>query len=44
MPILDYNDKVYDEDSDKAEVLNTYFSSVFTMEDITNIPLLKQEL
>ena len=31
------------DDSEKAEVLNNYFSSVFTQEDINNIPIFKSQ-
>ena len=36
------NEEVIVEDEEAAEVLNTYFSSVFTLEDLGNIPEPKQ--
>lgn len=36
--LIDKNGNLASTNSDKAEVLNNYFSSVFTNEDLTNIP------
>ena len=38
------NGKLVQDDADKAEALNTYFYSVFTQEDTTNIPTTKSKL
>ena len=34
-----YNDQVYIDDQDKANILNQYFSSVFTVEDASQTPV-----
>jgi len=34
-----YNDQVYTNDQDKANILNQYFSSVFTFEDTSWVPI-----
>ena len=34
-----YNDQVYTDDQDKVNALNQYFSSVFTVENATQIPV-----
>ncbi len=37
-PFKDKNEKVVTEDQEMAEVLNEFFSSVFTKENTTNVP------
>ena len=36
---IHYNDQAYTDDQDKANALNQYFSSVFTVENATQIPV-----
>ena len=40
-PLKDQNGELLVEDQKNAELLNEYFSSVFTQEDISNMPELK---
>ena len=40
IPTLLHNNKEFNTSEDKANVLNTYFQSVFTDEDLSNIPTL----
>ena len=37
------NGNVAVRDQDKADALNTYFSNVFTKEDLTNIPVMNEK-
>ena len=41
IPTLLHNNKEFNTSEDKANVLNTYFQSVFTDEDLSNIPTLE---
>ena len=38
---LEANNRTYNDDTDKANVLNKYFSTVFTEEDTIHLPLLE---
>ena len=38
IPTLEHEGKIYKSNTDKANLLNSHFSSVFTNEDLTNIP------
>ena len=41
---LEANNRTYSDDTDKANILNNYFSTVFTEEDTIHLPLLEDSI